>query len=154
MIGRDTTPAMATALRAVAEDWARNQDMRIVDEADLDTDTIGDRSLFLLGRGAWTQRAREAATTVFGSEPAELLDATAREDDSLIYVVRDPDDAERAWTVVLPEAPAVASELGRKLPHYSKYSWLRFDGVENVGKGNWTVVDSPLRREIPGGARR
>jgi len=154
VIGREATPAMAEALRAVAEDWARNQDMRIVDEADLDTDTIGDRSLFLLGHGAWAQRAREAATAVFGTEPAELLDATAREDDSLIYVVRDPDDADRAWTVVLPASPDVASELGRKLPHYSKYSWLRFDGAENVGKGNWTVVDSPLRREIPGGARR
>ena len=33
----------------------------------------------------------------------------------------------------------------RKLPHYGKYSYLVFDGSQNVAKGSWTVEHSPLR---------
>jgi len=45
--------------------------------------------------------------------------------------------------------------LGRKLPHYHKYSHLAFDGDEpvNVDKGRWPVIDSPmtalLARDVP-----
>ena len=147
VIGSDAPADVADALHAMAETWAENQDMLIVGEADFDASTHAERSLFLLGEGAMARRAL-AAATAFGSEPNELVDAVRRESDSLIYVVRDPDDADRAWTVVLPENAVACEALGRKLPHYSKYSWLRFDGDENVGKGNWTVVDSPLRRAI------
>jgi hypothetical protein len=53
--------------------------------------------------------------------------------------------AARAWTLVEgPSADAIAS-LGRKIPHYGKYSWLVFDGATNVGKGSWDVLASPLR---------
>jgi len=36
--------------------------------------------------------------------------------------------------------------LNRKLPHYGKYSFLAFEGEEpeNVVKGNWDVINSPL----------
>jgi hypothetical protein len=36
--------------------------------------------------------------------------------------------------------------LGRKLPHYGRYSYLAFTGDEptNVLKGQWPVVHSPL----------
>jgi acetylornithine deacetylase/succinyl-diaminopimelate desuccinylase-like protein len=36
--------------------------------------------------------------------------------------------------------------LGRKLPHYNKYSYLGFTGDEptNVFKGQWPVVNSPM----------
>ncbi len=46
--------------------------------------------------------------------------------------------------------------LNRKLPHYGKYSFLAFEGEEpeNVVKGNWEVINSPLtqKRELPGNA--
>jgi hypothetical protein len=36
--------------------------------------------------------------------------------------------------------------LTRKLPHYSKYSYLAFQGDEptNIAKGQWEVLDSPM----------
>ena len=154
VIGSDQPWIMADALRSLAQEWAANQDMVIVDEAELDPAQIGDRGLFLFGRGKWTERALEAATRAFGEEPAQLVEAIDRERDSLVYVVRDPDDGERAWTVFLPEDAQVCAAIGRKIPHYSKYSWLRFDERENVGKGTWTVFDSPLRREVGGEAGR
>ena len=50
----------------MAETWAENQDMQIVDEADLDADAIDGRSLFLLGDGAWARRALDAAAPFGG----------------------------------------------------------------------------------------
>ena len=41
--------------------------------------------------------------------------------------------------------------LGRKLPHYHKYSYLAFegDGPANIAKGCWPVLDSPMTVFIP-----
>jgi hypothetical protein len=43
--------------------------------------------------------------------------------------------------------------LGRKLPHYHKYSYLVFEGNEpvNTAKGRWPVVDSPMTVYLPAG---
>ena len=48
------------------------------------------------------------------------------------------------WLVVEP-LEAVPG-MGRKLPHYGKYSYLAFEGDEpsNVVKGQWPTGDSPL----------
>ena len=35
--------------------------------------------------------------------------------------------------------------IARKIPHYSKYSYLVFEGATNVAKGTWEAGDSPLR---------
>jgi hypothetical protein len=42
--------------------------------------------------------------------------------------------------------------LGRKLPHYGKYSYLAFEGAEvtNTVKGQWVASDSPLSVRFPG----
>jgi hypothetical protein len=53
-----------------------------------------------------------------------------------------------ARAVVLPADATVAAALGRKIPHYSRYSWLLFEGEQNTGKGAWTVLTSPLRRTL------
>jgi hypothetical protein len=47
---------------------------------------------------------------------------------------------------VAAENPAALSGLGRKLPHYGRYSYLAFTGDEpsNVLKGVWPVIDSPM----------
>ena len=41
--------------------------------------------------------------------------------------------------------------LGRKLPHYTKYSYLVFegDGPANIAKGQWPVNESPMKVLIP-----
>jgi len=45
------------------------------------------------------------------------------------------------------------SGVNRKVPHYGKYSFLAFEGdePENVVKGNWEVINSPLsKKEVLG----
>jgi hypothetical protein len=40
------------------------------------------------------------------------------------------------------------SRIGQLIPHYGKYSYLVFKGATNVGKGQWEVTDSRLRRSL------
>ncbi|MCB2198329.1 hypothetical protein KQI63_02930 [bacterium] len=39
--------------------------------------------------------------------------------------------------------------IARKLPHYGKYSYLAFTAGQNIGKGQWTVTNSPLAIDLP-----
>lgn len=50
-----------------------------------------------------------------------------------------------AYAVFLPENDEVVTAIARKIPHYSKYSYLTFEGTTNVAKGMWEAGDSPLR---------
>jgi hypothetical protein len=84
--------------------------------------------------------AIEAERLTLGDESVPLADH------SLVAVRRHPMAAELAigWLVVEPEAAFPG--MGRKLPHYGKYSYLAFEGDEptNVIKGQWSSSESPL----------
>jgi hypothetical protein len=146
VIGDACTPKMREALHAVAKTWAENQDMLVVDEAGAQDVAASGRSLFLLGPGTLVDRAFEDAAGALGRAPADLR--AGHEGHSLVAVFRDPANAELARAVVMPATPELAPAIGRKIPHYSRYSWLAFEGEQNVGKGNWTVLTSPLRRTL------
>ena len=38
--------------------------------------------------------------------------------------------------------------IGQLIPHYGKYSYLVFKGTKNVGKGQWEVTESPLKKSF------
>ncbi len=65
---------------------------------------------------------------------------------TLVVVARHPESAEKAvgWLAVDPIEAFPG--LGRKLPHYGKYSYLAFEGAEpaNTVKGQWPASDSPM----------
>lgn len=146
VLGADSTPELRSELRRVAEGWAENQDMRIVEESELDAADLPARSLFLLGPGPLVDETFASAETTLGEAPRNLLQASHGQ--SLIACFRDPRDKELGRAVVLPAGASVAEALGRKIPHYSRYSWLTFEGEQNVGKGAWKVLSSPLRRTL------
>ncbi|MEE9562457.1 MAG: M1 family aminopeptidase, partial [Thermoanaerobaculia bacterium] len=64
-----------------------------------------------------------------------------------VLTVRHPGNVEKAIGWIFVDPPAAGPGLGRKLPHYGKYSYLGFEGEEptNVIKGQWPASDSPLR---------
>jgi hypothetical protein len=69
-----------------------------------------------------------------------------------VAMTRHPASAEKVvgWIAVDPiEATA---GLGRKLPHYGKYSYVAFEGAEpaNVLSGEWRQGDSPMRVDLRG----
>jgi hypothetical protein len=69
---------------------------------------------------------------------------------SIVAIRRHPGNVEKAvgWLAVDP--PAAFPGMGRKLPHYGKYSYLAFEGdaPDNVIKGQWATTDSPLTVDV------
>jgi hypothetical protein len=73
-----------------------------------------------------------------------------------VIVRRHPANLEKAVGFIFADGLAALPGLGRKLPHYGKYSYLGFEGDEpaNVLKGQWTAGDSPLRVDLRPAAER
>jgi hypothetical protein len=142
VIGSRCTPEMAEALRGLADEWGRNHDQIIVDEAAF-TGAKG-RGVWLFGDGALVDRLF-GETTAFGDLPRILRKQAAKKRLSLVASFRDAEHGEIPWTVVVPADTSVVPALGRKLPHYGSYSYLTFEGETNVDKGRWVVEKSPLR---------
>ncbi len=69
---------------------------------------------------------------------------------ALVLAARSPGDPDQVVAFLGADLPESLPGLGRKLPHYHKYSFLGFEGTEpaNMAKGRWPVLDSPLTRVI------
>jgi hypothetical protein len=75
---------------------------------------------------------------------------------SAVLVRRNPANPEEAIGLIVAKDMAALPALGRKLPHYGKYSYLGFqtESAENMLKGQWSATDSPLRVDLrPAGER-
>jgi hypothetical protein len=74
-----------------------------------------------------------------------------RENGSIVLTARHPKNEELSLSWVASDLPEALPGLGRKLPHYHKYSYLGFEGREpaNVAKGRWPVLDSPMTVFLP-----
>ncbi len=53
------------------------------------------------------------------------------------------------FMVVLTDDYESLPRIGQLIPHYGKYSFLVFEGAHNIGKGQWPVKQSPLRKKLP-----
>ncbi|MCX6543816.1 MAG: M20/M25/M40 family metallo-hydrolase [Acidobacteria bacterium] len=69
---------------------------------------------------------------------------------TLVVITRHPATLEKAVGWIVADPVAAMPGLGRKLPHYGKYSYLGFEGDEPVNtiKGQWQQSDSPLRVDL------
>ena len=119
-----------------------------------------DRPVWLLGRknvhGKAVLDAAGSAVVLSGESltvDGEKLPLAGR---SAVVVVRHPGSAERALGWIFADPLAALPGLGRKLPHYGKYSYLGFEGTEpvNVLKGGFSTTDSPLTVDLRPAAER
>jgi hypothetical protein len=147
VIGSRSAPPVAEALRKLAADWSRNHDQILVEEADF-KGTAG-RGVWLLGEGSLVDSLFEGSRS-FGGAPEDLREQCSESGRTLVACFRDRARPEIGWTAVLPAEPGVVEALGRKLPHYGRYSFLVFDREDNVDKGNWVMKSSPLRLDLTG----
>jgi hypothetical protein len=69
-----------------------------------------------------------------------------RNNHSIVLTARQPRNKDLSLTWIAVDPPEAFPGLGRKLPHYHKYSYLGFQGIEptNIAKGRWPVLDSPM----------
>ncbi len=90
-----------------------------------------------------------AGRVEFADEASTVLE---RVDHNVVLVGRHPLNPDLAVFWIGAENAAAHPGLARKLPHYHKYSYLAFSGdePENLLKGRWQVVGSPLTG-FPGG---
>ena len=74
-----------------------------------------------------------------------------RQNHSVMLTATHPLNRNLSLTWVASDLPEALPALGRKLPHYHKYSYLVFRGQElaNIAKGRWPVLDSPMTVFVP-----
>jgi aminopeptidase N len=78
-----------------------------------------------------------------------------KKDHSIVLTGRNPKNSAMAVIFIAADPLDALPGLGRKLPHYGKYSYLGFEGGEpdNMAKGRWPVLDSPMTAFLPYGKR-
>lgn len=67
-------------------------------------------------------------------------------DNSIVFTVNHPQNINISLTLIAVNMVESVAGLGRKLPHYHRYSYLAFKGQEpiNIAKGRWPVLNSPM----------
>ena len=154
------TAEEAGPYRGLVEGW-RTDDHEIEFVSDTEIQALpSDRAVWVLGRtNRFAAGLLAFDTGVDPARPVEAVtlggDQVSARDRSIVVLRRNPENAEKAigWISVAPGAAFAG--MGRKLPHYGKYSYLAFEGDEptNTVKGQWEATDSPLVVEfVEGGA--
>jgi hypothetical protein len=150
-------PSMAPApLRAayaeLAASWKSGNPERFVIVADDKLAELpAERTVWLFG---WSNRFRPRfdaalADYAFSNQGDAVTIAgtpLARDSHAVVVMARAPANPDQALGWLAADQAAALPGLGRKLPHYGRYSYLAFTGDEpaNVLKGQWPVVRSPL----------
>ena len=142
-------PEQRAAYAALAESW-RTAGTEVVTDAEL-ASVPPRKAVWIFG---WENRLRPIVATALAPYDAtlgarELRVATtvlARATRAVVVAVRSPADAAQVVAFLAADRPSALPGLGRKLPHYGKYSLLGFEGDEpaNVAKETWPVLASPL----------
>jgi hypothetical protein len=149
-------PEEQEAWRALVEGWQRGKAVRIALDSELSG--LPEEAAWLLGwdnrhRGALA--ARLAPQGVTGSPDGLGLggETYGRENHSVVLTARAQDDPAVAIGWIGAGPVAAVPGLMRKLPHYTRYSYLAFRGDEptNVAKGMWEPSGSPLTRNLGDG---
>lgn len=145
------------AYRLLAEALGRSGPERVEVKTDVEVGTIPtDRVVTVLG---WENRFSKAVTEELRGYGLVTEEQTVRigsaeiprEGRSFVLSSRNPVNKDRAMLFIASDLSEALPGLGRKLPHYHKYSFLGFEGDEpaNVLKGRWPVLASPLTAFLP-----
>lgn len=143
---------MRDAYRSLASSWQADKPTRVEVKFDTDLQELPeDRAVWLFG---WNNRFRtrlgpalQAYDFADSGTSVRIGDMTLIPGEhSLVVLGRHPQQPEHALGWLAADTPDALPGLGRKLPHYGRYSYLAFTGKspDNVLKGQWPVVDSPL----------
>lgn len=142
--------AVREGYAALARAWQRGRELEITTDAALG-ELPSDRTIWLFG---WENRFRpqfnEALADYAYKATQDGLNLESnrlrREQHSAVVVTRHQANPDHALAWVATDQVKAMPGLARKLPHYGKYSYLGFTGTEpeNVVKGQWPVVNSPM----------
>ena len=149
----DRAPAdLKQAYRALANRWQQEKPGHVKIVSDTEVQTLpDDRAVWLFG---WHNRFRPQLNTALKAYDFVQIGDKVRiagttltpQTHSLAVLGRQPNAPDQALGWLAADSAAALPGLGRKLPHYGRYSYLGFTGEEpdNVLKGQWPVVNSPM----------
>ncbi len=148
------------AYRKLLDGW-KSESHSIVVKLDSEVAELPkDESVWLLGReNRWAKSVLAAAGKALSVTADEMKadgETMRVPGHTAVVVVRNPGNVEKALGWVFADPLVALPGLGRKLPHYGKYSYLGFEASEptNVLKGSWSGSDSPLTVDLrPASAR-
>jgi Peptidase family M1 domain len=143
--------------RQLAQAWPQASSQALEIRWDQEVEALPtDRAVWLFG---WENRFLPEVTTALTPYSVGLtqegvqLEGThlTRAQHAVVLTVRHPKNPQQTLAWVTAQNAAALPGLGRKLPHYSTYSFLGFAGDEpvNVVKGQWPVLASPMSVFLP-----
>jgi hypothetical protein len=144
---------MTAALRALGETWAKDQAAAVVMEsawagvspsASASIDPPPAVWFFGLGPAAQRELTRQKAMSL----ETESSESSDRFFNSGSFVRAGSFERGSPWGMLMPENPEIIASLGRKIPHYGKYSFLTFQGDTIHSKKVWKSSASPLVRDL------
>jgi hypothetical protein len=145
-------PGLLQAYRELASDLSRSGPDELEIRLDSDVKELPrDRAVALIG---WGNRFTKEFSAALSGYDVHMGDGSVRvgekelrrESHSVVLTARLPKNREHSLIWIASDLPKALPGLGRKLPHYQKYSYVGFEGQEpaNVLKGRWPVLDSPM----------
>jgi len=143
--------ALISAYESAAGLLTRTGDAEKIKDTDINPSVIAEHSFFLLGApGENSAYGQLKAKQGYGYEllpTGFTIDGQNYEDpDVAAAVVTDhPERVDKIVAFLYGKTPEAIDNAIRKLPHYGKYSWVTFRGVERWDRGTWEVIQSPLK---------
>ena len=151
----DAPAPVALAYRQLADAWSQY----MFKKADIVLDSEIKRlpesgAVWILGwKNRWadqTVNAIEGQALQIKGDKASLAGVEYDASAHALVAVGTLAGSDRAVIWIGADQPAMIPGLARKLPHYRKYSYLAFSGgaPDNIAKGQWQVMDSPLTVQL------
>jgi hypothetical protein len=150
------TEKQLNTFKSMAETWSKGQPEKIEVVSDVDiSDIPEEKAVWVFG---WENKFRNIVDRGIKDYDININDSNVRfgkseldkKTNSFIISTRHPNNPNSVVVLLTIANEEAVAGLGRKLPHYGKYSYLAFEGTEptNVVKGQWPAVNSPLASEI------
>ncbi len=145
-----------TYYKELAESWGsdKTKNIEVMMDSDI-SDLPADKAIWIFGTENLFRKFIDNGLKDYNSE---LTDDEAKftnssyetAKNSIVISVRHPENPNSVLVFLSIDNKEAAPGLSRKLPHYGKYSYLVFEGIEptNIAKGEWEVVNSPLTAKI------
>lgn len=142
--------------RELAETWAKQnageEKGKLEIMLDSEMTTLPDnKAIWLLGQENLFKETIQKGISAYNAEYNKDFIMIDRKkfsfnSNSIIAAVKNPRNPSHVVVLLTVDRPAALPGLGRKLPHYGKYSYLAFEGDEPVNnlKGEWPIMNSPM----------
>jgi hypothetical protein len=152
LLPADASAELKQGYRQLAQAWPQASSQALEIRWDQEIESLPtDRAIWLFG---WENRFLPEVITALTPYSVGLTQASVRLEGTpltraqhaVVLTVRHPKNPQQTLAWVATQNIAALPGLGRKLPHYSTYSFLGFAGDEpvNIVKGQWSVLASPM----------